>query len=49
VESDSSVENVEEEMDIPGVGKVTSHRLKHTRYQSHPHELVKNVKSQQLL
>lgn len=49
VEYDRAVQNVQKEVDVPRIGKVSSHCLKHPRNQSDPHEFVQHVQAQQLL
>lgn len=41
-------QNVEKKMNVAGVGKIAGHRFKHAGDQTHPHELVQHIQTEQL-
>jgi hypothetical protein len=43
VEDYGAVQNVQKQMDVPGIRKVSCHCLKHPSNQSDPHEFVQHV------
>ena len=45
MERQAPVENVQEELDILGVGEISCHGLEHTGYQTDPVEFVEDVNS----
>ena len=45
VERQAPVENVQEELDVLGVGEVPRHCLEHPGYQADPVEFVENINS----
>jgi len=49
MEDHSTVQDVQEEVDVAGIRKIAGHGLKHTCDQPDPHELVHYIQSEKLL
>lgn len=49
MQDESTVQDVEEKVDIARISEIPCHCLEHPRDQSYPHEFVKDVQTKQLL